>query len=125
MAQHRRALASVLLGLQGGLILLGAVLVGMTGTAWFPFDSLVGTDASVAALVMGAAFVLAIRTPTQTWINLAILYDVLTIVVQGVKYGTGYGVTQWVSAIAISAIFLILFLVAYPYREKVGAAHPA
>ena len=97
----------------------------MTGTAWFPFDSLVGTDASVAALVMGAAFVLAIRTPTQTWINLAILYDVLTIVVQGVKYGTGYGVTQWVSAIAISAIFLILFLVAYPYREKVGAAHPA
>jgi len=114
MAEHKQRIVSVLLGVEGGLILLGAVLVGLTGTAIFPFDSFVGTDASVAALVLGAAFVMAFRTPTRTWINLAILYNALTIVFGLVKWGTNFGIRLTLTSTIVSCIFLVCFVVLYP-----------
>ena len=67
---RRNSVLSVLLAMQGALVLLGAILLGLTGSVIFPFDTLVGADASVAALVLGAGLVMTYRhrpVPGSTW----------------------------------------------------------
>lgn len=122
MTDHRRAILAALLAVQGALILVGAVIVAFTGTTLFPFDALVGADASVAAIVLGAAFIMAFRMPTRTWVNLAILYEVLTIGMQFVKIGVSLTDGTGVTSIIISALFLVALLVCYPRSESVIVA---
>src|SRR5258708_11430987 len=74
-AENRTRALSILLVLQGGLILVGAVLLGLTGSVFAPLDSVVGADASIAAVVLGPAFILAYRQPTKVCLHLAILYN--------------------------------------------------
>jgi hypothetical protein len=112
--ERRRRWLSVLLALQGALILAGAVLLGATGSVIAPFDNFVGTDASVAAVVLGAGFILAFRRPRRVWCNLAIMYNGLVLLVQVVKYSQNLGVRLTPAAAAISTLFLVLFIVFYP-----------
>jgi hypothetical protein len=119
LGEHGRKIRSVLLALEGALILLGATLVAFTGEAMFPVDTVIGIDAGVAAMVLGAAFILAFRTPTRAWINLAILYNALTIVLQGWKYTTNYGVHLQLTQIVVPVLFLIGFAVFYPREVEI------
>src|ERR1700737_5149765 len=66
-SEHRRAILSGLLGVQGVLILMGAVLLGFTSPLSAQLDNVVGAEASVAAIVLGAAFVMAFPPPTRRW----------------------------------------------------------
>ena len=116
-SEHRRAGISVLLAIQGALILMGAVLSGFTGSVFVPLDNIVGAEASVAAIVLGAAFILAFRTPNRTWVNLAIMYEALAIVAQLWK-NNGFTMRPTWATAAISAIFLIGFLALYPRGES-------
>lgn len=123
-SEHRRAALSVLLAVQGALILMGAVLIGITGTVLAPLDNVVGAEASVAAIVLGAAFILAFRTPTRVWVNLAIMYEALAIVAQLWKNNSFSMRPTWATTV-VSAIFLIGFLAFYPRGEspEVRPAH--
>jgi hypothetical protein len=109
---------SILLLMQGALILVGAVLLGFQGSVFAPLDSIVGADASVAAVVLGAAFIMAFRTPVRTWINLAIMYEALTIVAQVWKVNGNWGANLSWATTAVSAVFLVLFLLLYPRGES-------
>jgi hypothetical protein len=115
--EHRHAVLSVLLALQGALILAGAVVLGLSASAIIPLDQIIGVDASIAGLVFGAALIMAFRHPGRTWVNLAILYQGLTIISQLWKYLTNYGTHLSISTMVVSAIFLILFAIFYPRAE--------
>jgi hypothetical protein len=88
-----------------------------------PLDNLVGADAGVAAVVLGAAFIFALRTPTRAWINLAIMYNALTLVFGLVRWAT-FGGQLTPTAMAVSILFLVAYLVCYP-RSHVMEASPA
>ena len=115
-SEHKRRALSVLLAVQGALILLGAVLLGLTGSLIAPLDNVVGSEASVAAIVLGAAFILAFRTPTRIWINLAIMYNALAIFAQLWKNNNLSLHPTWATTV-IAAIFLVAFAVLYPRGE--------
>ena len=117
-SEYRTRALSILLVVQGALILVGAVLLGLTGSIFSPLDSVVGADASIAAIVLGAAFILAYRTPSKVWLNLAIMYNALAIVAQFWKGSGGWGIHSTASTAVVSAIFLVLFLVLYPRGES-------
>jgi hypothetical protein len=116
-SEHRRRALSVLLALQGALILVGAVLLGFTGSVFAPLDNVVGTEASVAAIVLGAAFILAFRAPARVWINLAMMYEALTILAQLWKNNSFTMHPTWATTV-VSAIFLVCFAVLYPRGES-------
>lgn len=122
-AENRTRALSILLVVQGALILVGAVLLGLTGSIFSPLDSVVGADASIAAIVLGAAFILAYRTPTKAWLNLAIMYNALAIVAQYWKGNSGWGIHSTVSTTIVAVIFLVLFLALYP-RGQAMEMHP-
>src|SRR5258708_19418638 len=109
-AENRTRALSILLVLQGGLILVGAVLLGLTGSVFAPLDSVVGADASIAAIVLGAAFILAYRTPNKVWLNLAIMYNALAVVAQLWKGSGAWGIHSTTSppllALTLPALFL-------------------
>ncbi len=118
--EHRHAILSILLVVQGAFILVGAALVAFSSSALYPLDQLFGADASIAAIVLGAAFIMAFRTPSRQWVNLALLYEGLTIVVQLYKYFTNYGTRISITTTVISIIFLAAFAVTYPRTETDG-----
>ncbi len=122
-SEHRNRVLSILLLVQGALILVGAVLLGFSGSVFAPLDNVVGTDASVAAVVLGAALVLAFRTPVKTWINLAIMYEVLTIVAQLWKVNGNFGTHLTWATTVVSAIFLAAFVLLYPRGESMEMTH--
>jgi hypothetical protein len=122
-AENRTRALSILLVLQGGLILVGAVLLGLTGSIFAPLDSVVGADASIAAIVLGAAFILAYRTPNKVWLNLAIMYNALAVVAQLWKGSGGWGIHSTTSTTIVAVIFLVLFLALYPRGEALEM-HP-
>ena len=122
-SEHKTRALSVLLLVQGALILVGAVLLGFSGSVFAPLDNVVGTDASVAAVVLGAALVLAFRTPVKTWINLAIMYEVLTIVAQLWKVNGNFGTHLTWATTVVSAIFLAAFVLLYPRGESMEVTH--
>jgi hypothetical protein len=119
-SEHRRAVISVALALQGALVLMGAVLVGFNGTLSAQLDNIVGAEASVAAIVLGAAFILAFRTPNRTWVNLAIMYEVLAIIAQLWK-NNGFTMRPTWTVTVISGIFLICFVAFYPRTDTADA----
>ncbi|MFN2463715.1 MAG: hypothetical protein ABR573_07430 [Candidatus Dormibacteria bacterium] len=119
--QRKRAILGLLLALEGVLIIAGAVVVAFSVSALYPLDQLLGADASVAAVVIGAAFIMTFRNPTRSWVNLAILYSALTIAVQLWKYTTSYGTRPSLLTMVISAIFLVGFLALYPRNEAVAS----
>ena len=116
-SEHRRRAISVLLAVQGALILVGAVLLAFTGSAFAPLDNVVGSEASVAAIVLGAALILAFRAPARIWINLAIMYEALTIVAQLWKNNSFSMHPTWGTTV-VAAIFLVCFAVLYPRGES-------
>jgi hypothetical protein len=122
-SEHRNRVLSILLLVQGALILVGAVLLSFSGSVFAPLDNVVGTDASVAAVVLGAALVLAFRTPVKTWINLAIMYEVLTIVAQLWKVNGNFGTHLTWATTVVSAIFLAAFVLLYPRGESMEMTH--
>lgn len=123
--EHRRAVLGALLALQGGLILLAAILTGVVGSTLFPMDAVVGVDASVAAVVLGAALVLAFRNPTRAWVNLAIMYNALTLVVGALRWFGNFGTRLTVTAMVVSAIFLVGYAVFYPRGGESMETSPA
>jgi len=122
-SENRTRALSVLLAVQGAIILVGAVLLGLTGSVVAPLDNVVGADASIAAIVLGAAFILAYRTPTKTWLNLAIMYNALAIVAQLWKGNGSFGIHSTWSTTVVSAIFLVAFVVLYPRGESMELRH--
>jgi hypothetical protein len=123
-AEHRKAILGALLALQGGLIILGAVLVAMGATSIIPIDNIVGTDASVAAIVLGGAFILAFRTPSRAWINLAVMYNALVLLLGVFRFSQGFGVKLTPIAMLVSVIFLAGYLALYP-RGQAMEVSPA
>jgi hypothetical protein len=122
-SENKTRALSILLMLQGAVILVGAVLLGLTGSVIAPLDQVVGADASIAAIVLGAAFILANRTPTKSWLNLAIMYNVLAIGAQVLKINTNFNIhTNW-STTVVSAVFLVAFLLLYPRGESMEMTH--
>ena len=119
---HRRSILSVLLAVQGGLIMLGAIMVGVGATSILPLDQMFGTDASVAAVVLGAALLLAFRTPNRMWTNLAIMYNALTLVVGLLRWSQNFGVRLTPMAMVVSVVFLVAFAVFYPRAETMEAS---
>ena len=113
-SEHRRAILGVLLAVQGGLIILGAIVVAVGATSVLPIGNVVGADASVAALVLGAAFILAYRTPTRAWVNLAIMYNALTILLGVLRWTQNFGVRFTPMAVLLSVVLLAGLLVFYP-----------
>lgn len=119
-AETRRRALSILLALEGALILVGAVLLGFTGSVLSPLDTVIGADASVAAIVLGAGLILAYRHPHRMWVNLAIMYNALTIVAQFWKGGSF--AQQSMTATIVSVVFLVLFALLYPRGESMEMA---
>jgi len=123
-SEHRRAVVSVALAIQGALILVGAVLVGFNGSLSAPLDNVVGAEASVAAIVLGAAFILAFRTPNRSWVNLAIMYEALAIISQLWK-NNGFTMRPTWTTTVVSGIFLIAFAAFYPRADGSLEMSPA
>src|SRR5258708_28549704 len=113
-AENRTWALMILLVVEGALILVGAVLLGLTGSIFSPLDSVVGAHASIAAIVLGAAFILAYRTPSKVWLNLAIMYNALAVVAQLWKGSGGWGSPSPTSTTKRPGSFLVLFLCLYP-----------
>jgi hypothetical protein len=122
-SENRTKALSVLLVLQGAVVLVGAVLLGLTGSIVAPLDSVVGADASIAAIVLGAAFIMAYKTPTRAWLNLAIMYNALAIVAQVWKFNGSFNIHSTWSTTIVCAIFLVGFLVLYPRGESMQMTH--
>lgn len=120
-AETRRRALGIILALDGALILVGAVLLGISASNIFPIDTFVGTNASVAAIVLGAGLVLAYRAPSRMWVNLAIMYNALTVVAQFWN-GADLGVQKSSTATIVSVVFLVLFAVLYPRGESMEMA---
>jgi ABC-type sulfate transport system permease subunit len=118
--ERRRAILGILLAVEGALIIAGAIVVAFSVSALYPLDQLLGADASIAAVVLGGAFIMSFRNPTRSWVNLGILYSALTIAVQLWKYTTAYGTRPSILTMVVSAIFLVGFLALYPRHEAVG-----
>ncbi len=116
-SENKTKALSALLVIQGAIILVGAVLLGLTGSVIAPFDNIVGADASIAAVVLGAAFIMAYRTPTRAWLNLAIMYNALALVAQLWK-GGNFGVHNSLATTVLAVIFLVGFLLLYPRGES-------
>jgi hypothetical protein len=123
-SEHKKAILGVLMAIQGGLIIVGAVLVAVGATSILPLDVMVGTDASVAGVVLGAAFILNFRTPTRAWVNLAIMYNALTILFGVVWWSQGFGLRLSPVGLLLSALFLAGYLVCYP-RSSAMVVSPA
>ncbi|MHB8509258.1 MAG: hypothetical protein ACYDGR_11510 [Candidatus Dormibacteria bacterium] len=121
LSEHRRAILGMLLAIQGALIIAGAVIVAFSVSALYPLDQLLGADASIAAIVLGAAFIMAFRTPTRAWVNLALMYEGVTIVIQLYKYFTNYGTRPTILTTVVSALFFVAFLALYPRTAAVAA----
>jgi hypothetical protein len=117
--KYQRPALGMLLAVQGAFIIAGALIVAFSVSPLFPLDQLIGADASIAAVVLGAAFIMSFRTPTRAWVNLAILYEGVTIVTQLYKYFTDYGTRLSVTTMVISGLFLIAFAVFYPRSGEV------
>ena len=121
-SENRTRALSVLLVVQGAIILVGAVLLGLTGSVIAPLDNIVGADASIAAIVLGAAFIMSYRAPTKVWLNLAIMYNALTIVAQLWK-GSNFSINTSLATTVVSALFLVAFVVLYPRGESMEMSH--
>src|SRR5258708_38562737 len=113
-AENRTWALMILLVVEGALILVGAVLLGLTGSIFSPLDSVVGAHASIAAIVLGAAFILAYRTPSKVWLNLAIMYNALAVVAQLWKGSGGWGVPRTTPATHLAGVVPGLFLRPHP-----------
>jgi hypothetical protein len=119
---HKRAIRSVVLALQGGFILLGGALLFTLSPISVRLDGWFGSDGAVAAIVFGAILILAFRTPTRTWVNIAILYEALAILSWAYNYFSSLGTHLGIVVPVISAIFLILLGLTYPSASEVAAA---
>jgi hypothetical protein len=119
LMKYQRAALGMLLAVQGAFIIAGAVIQAFSVSALLPLDQLIGADASIAAVVLGAAFIMGCLNPTRAWVNLAILYEGLTIVTQLYKYFTDYGTRLSVTTMVVSGLFLIGLAVFYPRNGEV------
>jgi hypothetical protein len=106
------------------MLLLGVVMViGSTisifATSVFPFDGLVGTDASVAGVAFGIGLGIASFNPEAhvSWVRAAILYAALVIVYR-VIFGIFWGTFGQPAPLVIAIVFGIALIVLYPRRGE-------
>ena len=78
----------------------------------------------MAAIVLGAAFILAFRTPNRNWVNLAIMYEALAIISQLWK-NNGFTMRPTWTTTVVSGIFLIAFAAFYPRADDSTEMTPA
>src|SRR5260221_9298542 len=101
---RERALSVVML-LMGILIVLGST-VSTFATSIFPFDKLLGINASVAGVVFGVGMAVASFDPEAnlSWIRMGIMYAILLLAYQ-VAFGLVVGVPLNWGPILIGILF--------------------
>ncbi len=116
-ADRTRSIRSMLLALQGGLIILGGALQFVTSPLTLRLDQFSATDITMASITLGAGMILAFRAPTRSWVNIAILYNVLAIIAWAYNYlgNNGNHLTPVVGV--VSLIFLVGLGLTYPRGE--------
>lgn len=117
MKKYNHLALTVVLMLMGVLLIVGSVLASV-GTTLFPFDSYIGTRASVAGIAFGAGIMLAALRPDEnlTWVRAAIVYcvlDVLYEIVYGLYFG---GAAFGIVPLIVSILFGALIIWLYPRR---------
>ena len=106
------------------MLLLGILMVvGSTmsifGTSVFPFDGVVGTDASVAGVAFGIGIAVASFAPERhvTWVRAAILYTILVIVYR-IVFGLFWGTWGQPAPLVLAILFGLALVFLYPRRSE-------
>ncbi len=124
MKKYNHLALTVVMTLMGVLLIVGSVLASI-GTTLFPFDSWIGTRASVAGIAFGAGIVLAGMKPEAnlTWVRAAIVYcvlDVLYEIVYGLFFGgAAFGLVTLLVSIILGGLIIWL----YPRRGDLMPAN--
>lgn len=124
MKKYNHLALTVVMTLMGVLLIVGSVLASI-GTTLFPFDSWIGTRASVAGIAFGAGIVLAAMKPEAnlTWVRAAIVYcvlDVLYEIVYGLFFGgAAFGLVTLLVSIILGGLIIWL----YPRRGELMPAN--
>lgn len=124
MKKYNHLALTVVMTLMGVLLIVGSVLASI-GTTLFPFDSWIGTRASVAGIAFGAGIVLAAMKPEAnlTWVRAAIVYcvlDVLYEIVYGLFFGgAAFGLITLLVSIILGGLIIWL----YPRRGELMPAN--
>ena len=117
-AERTRSVRSILLALQGGLIILGGALQFVTSPLTLRLDQFSATDITMASIALGAGMILAFRAPSRSWVNIALLYNLLAIIAWAWNYfgNNGNRLTPIVGV--VSLIFLLGLGLTYPRNES-------
>ncbi|HEY8740442.1 MAG TPA: hypothetical protein VIN56_07610 [Candidatus Dormibacteraeota bacterium] len=123
--QRMRAIRGVLLALQGGLIILGGALQFVASPLTPRLDQLSATDITMASIAFGAGMILAFRQPQRPWVNVAILYNALTLLAWAYNYFGNNGLHMTPVVAVVSLLFLIGLGVTYPRGIDRNPTEPA
>src|SRR5260221_12412067 len=112
---RERALSVVML-LMGILLVIGST-VSTFATSIFPFDKLLGINASVAGVVFGVGMAIASFDPEAnlSWIRMGIMYALLLLAYQ-VAFGLVVGVELHWGPILIGLLFAAALIALNPSR---------
>jgi len=111
----RARLLTVVMLLLGILMVVGSTL-SLFATALFPFDSLAGSDTSVAGVAFGVGIAVASFNPIS-WVRASILYMILLIVYR-IVFGIFWGTWGTPAPLAIAIIFGVALIILYPRRGE-------
>jgi len=114
----RARLLTVVMLLLGILMVVGSTL-SLFATALFPFDSLAGSDTSVAGVAFGVGIAVASFNPEAhiSWVRASILYMILLIVYR-IVFGIFWGTWGTPAPLAIAIIFGVALIILYPRRGE-------
>ena len=117
MAKWNKLALNIVMVVFGVLMIVGGLLASV-GTTIFPFDSLVGTRATIGAVAFGAGLALAGMQPAvpATWVRAALFYCVLDVLYEIVNLFWLGGAGVSIVSLLISLILGGLLIFLYPSR---------
>jgi peptidoglycan/LPS O-acetylase OafA/YrhL len=109
-------LLTVVMLLLGVIMVVGGTL-SLFATAIFPFDSLAGSDTSVAGVAFGVGIAVASFNPEGhvSWVRAAILYMFL-LVAYRIVFGIFWGTWGTPAPLVIAIVFGVALILLYPRR---------
>ena len=114
MAKWNKLALNIVMVVFGVLMIVGGLLASV-GTTIFPFDSLIGTRATIGAVAFGAGLALAGMQPAvpATWVRAGLFYCVLDVLYEVVNLfwlgGAGVSIVSLLIALILGGLLIFLY----------------